>query len=270
MAVYFPQINAAGLMVQRPYTATLEYQTAAADAASGRRFARTWRDSPLGRWDLQWPSITEAEAAVLEAFFVSREGRLQEFTFLDPGGNLVPASEDYAAASWERHDVTVGAAATDPFGGSRARALAGGANGMIATVVLPDGDADGFVLCGSVWVRSASGGSLSIGFIDSGFDVLGQTTHYLPAGSWRRISHAQTIGTNSPVRLLVGGLGTWAGATLEVFGAQVAPLPGPGGYQKTPGGDGLRAKCRFDSDALELKFVGPGQVAARLKVIEIR
>lgn len=270
MPTYFPQINAQGVMVQRPFATTHAFLTSAAESPSGRRYGYSWRDEPLGRWDLQYPAITEAEFATLETFFSQMEGRLGEFAFLDPGANLIRYSEDFSGATWERYDASQGGTGADPFGGSRARAVSsGGSNGMLASVVLPEGDAAGFVLCGSVWVRSPWASTLSIGFIDSGFSVLGNRLWDLPAGAWTRIHHGMAIGTNSPIRLLIGGFATWA-SSLELFGAQVAPLPGPGGYQKTPGNYGLRSKCRFDVDRLEARYVAPGQVSVRLKIAEFK
>jgi hypothetical protein len=269
MPTYFPQLTAQGVMVQRPYATTLEHLTTHVDQPSGPRYGYSWRTEPLGRWDLQYALLTDAEVAVLEGFFTQMDGRYGEFTYLDPGGNLVRYSEDFSHSSWEKYTASVGGATSDPFGGNRATVVTGtSGNSMLAAYALPEGGASGFVLCGSIWAKATAARSLSIGFIDSGFGVLGSTTWSLAAGQWRRIWHTITLVTTSNIRLLIGGFGTWGTVSLSLFGAQCAPLPGPGGYQRTPGNYGLRAKCRFDTDRLELRHIGPNQTAVNLKIAE--
>lgn len=270
MPTYFPQINASGVMVQRPYTTAYSYRTTAQDQETGRRFGYAWRDEPMARWSLEYQSITEDEVAVLEQFFAQMSGRFGEFCYLDPGGNLVRHSEDFSANTWERYDSAVGAAAADPFGGQRASIVTGGGNGMMATYVLPEGDAAGRVLCGSVWAKSAGGGSLVIGFIDAGFNVLWHREWALPAGQWRRIHASGVVPSGSPVRLLIGGFGSWAGQTLSIFGAQAVPMPGPGAYARTPGRYGLYPRCRFDTDRFEVRYVGPRECRLSLSIAEVR
>lgn len=266
---YFPQLSAQGLMVQRPSTWQQIALTTHEDQPSGRRCAKAWRTNPLGRWGLTYPHLTDTELAVLEGFFASMKGRLGQFTWLDPGGNLCQYSDDFSHASWEKYDAAPGAAAADPFGGTRAQTVAGtGSNAMLATSVIPDGNASGFVLCGSVWVKPGSAQQLSIGFIDSGFTVIGNSAWSLPAGRWTRIWHTMTLATSSAVRLLIGGFASWGAVSLDLFGAQAAPLPGPGAYVRSPQQWGYRPKCRFDTDVLSLRYVGPNQNTVTLAIAE--
>jgi hypothetical protein len=267
---YFPQIGNA-LTTQLPYRTGMEFSTAKSDMPTGERFSYYRRAAPLSRFDLNFESITDAELASLEAFFAGREGRLQEFIYLDPAGNLIGYSEDYTNAAWEKYAVTVGSAQADPFGGNLATAAtASGSNGMLAASVLPDGDASGFVLCGSVWVKPQSPGqTLMIGFIDAGFSVLDFTVYNLPVvGEWRRIFHTITLGSNAVIRMLIGGLGTWNATALHLFGAQCVPMRGPGAYAKTPGNGGLHRKCRFDTDDFTVRYAGPNDNAVKLPIKE--
>ena len=270
MPTYYPQIYG-GVITQRPYMAVLEYLTSVAEQASGPRYGYAWRDEPLGRWELRYAALREADVQTLETFFAQIEGRLGEFTYLDPGGNLVRYSEDFSHSSWERYTVTTGGATTDPFGGNRAMLCTGtSGNSMLATYVLPEGGASGFAICGSVWVRAQAAQQLAIGFIDSGFNVVAHRVWELPAGRWVRIWCPAALATNSNIRLLIGGFGTWGAVTLDLFGAQCAPTPGPGGYQRTPGNYGLHAKCRFDQDQLEIEYSGPNAASAVVRIVEYR
>ncbi|WP_321471161.1 hypothetical protein [uncultured Paludibaculum sp.] len=277
MPIYFPQINASGLITQRPYQAGLHFSTTTQVLPGGSQQAWGWRgmglsnfpDRHLGQWDLNYSAITDAEVAVLLAFFTEMRGRLGEFTYLDPSGNLIPASEDFAAASWTKQTVSVGPEAADPFGGNRARLMTGtGENSMMWCTILPDGGAGGYVLNVSLWAKATTEGQqLMLSFIDSGFSIISSVVLPVPQ-TWTRIDHCATLASNSYVRVLIGGGGTWPGTGISMFGAQCVPMPGPGGYTRTPGNPGLHPKCRFDTDAFSPRYVGPNQISLKLPIVE--
>ena len=239
----------------------------------GAGLGSTLPSGPLGRWTLPYSQLTDTQRNVLEAFFEQQLGRYLPFIFLDPMGNLVQSSELFTASSWSLLSATAAApGATDPYGGSLASVLTGTAsNSIIETSVLPAGFApSGFVLCGSVWAKSASGQSLMIGFVDSGFTVLASKTWTLPAGQWTRISCPVTLSTTSAISMIIGGLATWgSGVAITLFGAQCVPMPGPGGYVNSPAGYGYHPKCRFDMDALEIQHVGPNANRCTVTIQEI-
>jgi hypothetical protein len=264
---YFPQIGANGMMVQLPFGQTFSHLTSVSELQSGPRQSYAWRPNPLMAWDLTYPALTPAEYATLLSFFQSQLGRYGEFTLLDPGGNLVPASENFGDASWQQYSVAVGASIAEPFSGSFGTTITGSSNGMLAAVVLPSGNAAGLWLCGSVYVLAPAASTLVIGFIDSGFNVLAYQSCVLPANQWTRIACSTQLATSSAIRMLIGGFGSWTGP-LSLFGAQVAALGGAGAYQRTPGNYGLHTKVRFDTDILEPQYVGPGQISLKFRLVE--
>jgi hypothetical protein len=277
MPTYFPPLNSRGMLVQRPYQTSHSYSTIREDMPMGRRYAfeqfgnglARFPSEPLARFDLQYSSLTDDELAALEAFFDAMAGRFGPFTFLDPNGNLVAASENFSDASWQSYSASPGSSASDPWGGARGTSVSSsGSNSMLATAVLPDGGAAGFVLCGSVWVLAPAAQQLAIGFIDSSFTLLHSTTWNLPANSWTRIFDTHQLATASYIRLLIGGLGTWSGQTLRLFGAQCVPTLGPGAYAKTPGNYGLHPNCRFDTDALAINYQARNRTAVRAPIAE--
>lgn len=261
MATYFPQLSS-GMMVQRGYAPSLAFKTDVIDLRCGKRYSRAQWPNPLFRADLVYPSISDATKAALEAFHADREENLQEFVFLDPDGNLLSYSEDFAQAYWFKNLVTHGGAVADPFAGTAATLLTGSAGGAyVAADFCPDGDVDGFVFCLSAWVKLPAGGSVSLVFIDGGY---WDQVFTLPAGQWKRLTFTRTI-TDTAVPAIAIEVGAQAA---HVFGAQAVPMVGPGIYAKTPGGEGLRAKCRFASD-LEFRSISPNQWSARTSVREL-
>jgi hypothetical protein len=264
-------------MVERGTTFGDAFETSRTDGSVAARTAWAWRGAgldgfpttALGRWTFPYASLTDDERTILEDFFRARRGRYESFALLDPYGNLVPYSDVFSNASWEKNSTTPGAAIADPRGGERAVSVASsGSNANLVSTIIPDGDASGFVICGSVWVKAPAAQTLSIGFVDSGFTVLGNQIWDLSADTWHRIWCTTFLATNNYVRLLIGGFSTWSGQTLHLFGAQAVPLPGPAAYVRTPGRAGLRRNVRFDQDALEIRTLGPDQHATTITLVE--
>lgn len=279
MPTYFPQLNSAGVLTQRPYSAGMAFQTSVVDMPCGKRHAWSWRGAgltgfptrALGRWTLNYAAITPAELSILLSFFASMRGRWGQFTYLDPHGNLIPNSEVFSDGTWTRQTLTVGSAVDDPFGGNRATRMTGnGSNSLMYATVLPDGGATGYVLNASVYLRPQYNGSMFLAFIDSGFGLLAFNTYTLLGGQWTRIELPTTLATNSYIRVLIGGGGTWGtGAVVDVFGAQCTPCGAAGGYMRSPGKPGLYTKCRFDTDALNPRYVGPNEISLSVPIVEI-
>lgn len=276
---YYPQLLASKGMTQLPYTSKQSFETVTVDMDSSQKHAygrygtglSNFPTGPLWSFEHQL-NLTNAELATLRSFYDGRSGKLEEFIYLDPSGNLVKYSEDFSVADWEKNNVTVGSAAEDPFGGTRATTLsATSSNSNINATVLPLGDASGFVITGSIYVRPYDAGkSLSIGFIDSGFSVLGSKTVSIPTvWQWYRLTFTYTLATSSYIRLLIGGFGTWNNFDLDVFGAQCVALPAEGGYVKSPEFWGYHPKCRFDQDAIDSRSVAPNQNQVAVSIKEI-
>lgn len=269
---YFPQLNASGLITSLPYNVVKSYLTTEDRVQIGKKYGFKWRSNPISRFNLSLTNIKQSELDIIRDHFYSMEGRKGEFIFLDPGGNLVNYSDDFSNASWTKANVTVGGPNFDPKGGTLALTCTStNNNGLLYTTVLPAGNASGLVLCGSVWARAAaSGQKLSIGFIDSGFNVIGSTTWDLPYDVWTRISHTMMLATNSYIRLLIGGFGTWDSSAIHLFSAQCSPMIAPGPRMLTPGMDGLFAKCRYDSDDLLVVNAGPNQFSLNVPILEYK
>jgi hypothetical protein len=277
MPTYFPQLTG-GLTTQRPYKVSHEFNTLVTDMPSGPRLKYAFRGAglnnfpvgALGKFEVGFPGITDAEIETLKTFFTAQEGKLNEFIFLDPGGNLIPNSENFSDSSWTLVGLSSTPGVTDPFGGSLATTLSsGGSNSMLYATVLPLGGASGYVLTASLWARAGyAGQNLSIGFIDSAFGVLGNRTWALPQGKWTRIYHTITLATASYIRVLIGGLATWNSSPIDLFGVMCSPMPGPGGYAKSPANYGYRPRCRFDTDEFTWRKLGPNYNSVTLPIRE--
>lgn len=277
MAVYFPQFMASKAMVQSGYKSKRRFQTVISAMEAGPVHTYAQFNGGLTNFPTaalsghEWScSITDAELATLIAFFEAQSGQLEEFIFLDPAGNLIPYSEDFSVANWGKVSVTVGAAATDPKGGTRATTLtATSSDSSIRSTVLPDGDANDIVLCGSVWAYSASGQYLRLGFANTSHGLLSSEVLALPAGAWRLLHHTTTLATSAAIEFQIGGGSTWNSSSIDMFGAQVVPMPNAGAYVKSPAFYGYRPKCRFDMPSLKWIKRGPNENEVSIKILEV-
>lgn len=262
----FPQLISGGVTVQRPYQSAQAALTSYEDQPTGRRFARSWRTNPLNRWTLNYQHLTDSELETLRSFFEDMNGRYGEFIFLDPGGNLVEYSEDFTHPSWTKYLCTVDAPTEDPFGGSRAWSCTATDSNGVLDVSLAVGLPMGTHLCGSVWIRVPAPQSFSLFFASETGAILSNRTFSL-AASWQRINLRHTVST-ALTRFFIGGGASWGYTTIELFGAQAAPLPGPGAYMRSPANYGYHPKCRFDTDELPVRTLGPDQHSVTIPIVE--
>lgn len=255
---YFPQITG-GVMTSLPYTSKYSYKTDTGDMPTGKRYVWKWRPNALGTFNIVLTGITDAELATVQNFFYAAEGRLKTFQLMDPGGNLVRYSDDFSQAAWIK-TASVGAAQQDPFKGNLATRIG---TGNLETVVLPDGDALGYVFTVSAWVKAVgTGTSVVLGFSAPTNQT---TTWELTQGVWTRVIHTSTfVSSNAPATALFSVFG----GSVDMFSCQCVPMPGPGPRLLTPGNDGLRAKCRFDSDDLVVTYNGKNDNSVTLPVVE--
>lgn len=283
MPDYFPQINGNLIMTQLPFTSGRSYETVVQDLETGPRFTFPRRgaalegfpENPLWHCDMNYTNITDDEVASLKVFFDSMRGKWGRFRVLDPGGNLLKFSEDFTQSYWSKTGASMGATSvSDPFNGALAMAVqdSSGDAKISAEIGPSDGGMSGFVMCASIWVNARdSNKSLFVGLTD------GTTTHgrivKTPFNRWTRIDYSTTIWTDDPVRAVFGGQTTWAASRINyLFGAQVSPMKGPGGYVKSPwgvSGYGYHENCRFDVDEFTRRQDGPNQNSLQLPIVEV-
>lgn len=87
MSVSFPEINAAHIITQYPYTETDDYHVVVSELPNGIVHTRFINEDPLKSFVVRYPLIQLEEVAVLESFFISMRGRMGEFQFTDDAGN---------------------------------------------------------------------------------------------------------------------------------------------------------------------------------------
>ena len=267
---YFPQVSANGSTTQVPYVVSSAFENLQTPLETGMNWAFSLRSGgltnyptgPLSRFNVNFSNISDAEVNSLYSFFQSCQGRYKSFRFLDPSGNLLQFSEDFANAYWNKTS-TVSPHQPDPFGHTRGCSLT---TGTLRAVAGPsDGGMRGMVLCASIYLQALFPGmSVSIGFVDNTTSTSYVQNYVLPFSSWLRISKTLVLPTNDQFLFYL----QLSSGMCNAFGAQVSPMKGAGAYASSPPGYGYHENCRFDVDAFAVQAVGPGQNALQLPIVE--
>jgi len=257
---HYPQLST-GCLAQHPFRKRRRARTLLNAGEGGSRFVFGAPEAGEVEWDLPYVGLTDGEAAALTAFFRECEGRLLPFVFADPFANLIARSEEFHLAPWQSDPLlSWSAGIDDPMGTARAcRVINGGAapQAVRQNVNIP-GD---YGTCFSVWVRSASQTHIEV----SRAAGAGVATATAAAGpSWTRVEVASRL-TGSAVPSTVSILFP-AGATVDLFGAQLEAQPQASGYMKTSGVSGVYAEARFAEDSLPVTGEAPGSWSARVRI----
>jgi hypothetical protein len=201
--------------------------------------------------------LTDAEWQAIQSLFATTEGRLKSFLFLEPGENLVAWSEKFSEAVWVKTGVTVTEGVGDPFGGTLASRLTGGGS-VSQSLNIPAK----LRYAASIWAKTSQGGA-ALELTDNA--GLTATAAIASDGVWRRysLSTAWTASGAETVALLVT---VPAGATVDVYGAQIEPHPTASYYKKTLGRGGVHPGARFASDTLADEATEPGRHAGVIRI----
>jgi hypothetical protein len=214
------------------------------------------------RWDLRYDGITDDEFLALYDLFHACEGRLRNFVFPDPFGNLLRWTEDLSNSVWQG-SMQTSAGMEDPNGGTSAWRLTNAAQAVQS--LTQNVDAPGWYRYAfSVWVRSNSVGTVTLRLENSDGVVAAQRS--VSAG-WDRICVSGAIpGSAEENRCCIE---LPLACTLDVFGPQLEAQADASGYRKTTSTPGTYT-ARFDQDELECISNGPNNHSARIRVVALR
>jgi hypothetical protein len=116
---FFPSLSTAAT-TQRPFIQRVRYRTTLNDNRTGMRYSYAWYDAGLVGfpnrglmgWTLSYPSISDADMAVLEGFFLQVTGRLTTFSFTDPDSGLTYPTVRFDQDAFGYTYVALGQAST--------------------------------------------------------------------------------------------------------------------------------------------------------------
>lgn len=250
----FPQLES-GAMAQMPFERAVRFRSRRNVARDGSTVEIGDPDYEERSWQLAFRELSDAEWLALESLFATVEGRLQTFTFLEPGANLLGWSEKLTQTPWSVAGTALDGQA-DSLGGARGSRLSAGSNAGQALAA-----PSSYRYAASAWLRTTGGGA-KLRVSDNGAQVLEVDVD--STGQWKRyaVHYAASSATDQMKLELVAGA-----ADLEIHGPQLEAQAYASPYKVSSAQGGVFANVRFDQDALTDEASGPGRHDTRVRLI---
>lgn len=258
--LYFPQLLT-GSVAQYPFSRRRVFRTVRAENLDGGVSKHADSEAGRVRWELSYRWLTEGERDVLERFFQAAEGRLKNFTFVDPAANLLVWSERLSEPVWSKDPwLALTEQQPDPEGGHRATRIANGGAApqeLVQTIQAPGW----YQYCFSAYVRGDTSGMLEL--VRATADGEDRRA-VVVTPQWRRFwltGRAATTAEAVRFAVRIGG-----GVVVDVWGLQAEAQVLPSAYKKTGPQGGVYPTARFDSDFLVIKTDGPAQYSCTVYI----
>ena len=256
----FPQL-VTGTVAQYPLSRSSVRRTVATTFLDGSRLKMADDAASAVEWSLQFDGLSPDEWHTLESFFLSAEGQLKTFVFLDPLANLLMWSTDLTQSVWSRDPgLTITANQPDPMGGSLAFRAVNNAQvpqSLMQVVGVPGS----YHYCSSLYACSSSLETLKL-VQTSGSQT--QAASFELGSLWQRYSlPVQLTASDETVAF---GFVLDPGATVLVFGPQAEAQPQSGAYRATFEQGGVYPNTRFAVDALDLLCPDPDQYSCTVRL----
>jgi hypothetical protein len=255
MQVY-PQLGS-GALSQFPVQKTRRTRTVVNRAADGSTIKLADPAAEVTEWLLTYADLSDEEAAALRTFFDAMEGTLNEFTFLDPTGNLLAWSGQLDNSAWQADPLlNLTGAISDPLGTSRGWRLtnSGGAEQAVGQTLAAAGE---YQYCLSAYVRSDTATTVTLA-IGSRAVQRSVATH------WTRIAWTSSGDTEQTSVRFAIGIG--AGDAVDVYGLQAEAQTAPSTYKESARG-GVYEDAHLAEDVLAITTTDVNRHFCKLKVI---
>lgn len=247
---YFPQLLT-GSVAQYPILKQRLHRTLVNELPDGSNWKLLDPGNGAVEWQLTFSSLTSQERDAIEYLFQTVDGRLSDFTFLDPTDNLLTYSEELLTATWTKDamlQLTEGI--SDPIGTSRATRVANSATTTQRLQQTINGPS-WFHYCLSAYLRSDQPAVVSL---TRSADVVEARRSVTVGSSWLRYVHSGQSATSAEG--ISFGMELEGGAAVEVYGLQVEAQVGASPYRKTGARSGVYTKVRFAEDSLTVTAQG--------------
>jgi len=219
-------------------------------------------EAGIHHWTVNYSGLTDEEIEKLQELFFACEGKLRDFVWFDPLGNLLRWTEDLSNPVWQGSSMTA-ADIEDPQGGTRAWRITNAAQAgqdVSQSIRAPGW----FQYSFGVWVRSESTDAVELR-ITTGDGAIGAIR---PVSSeWERISvSAQIMGNSEDVRC---SMQIPAASAIDIYGPQLNAQRDISGYRRNTSTSGVSV-ARFDQDEFEYISSGPNDHSTQITVVTVR
>ena len=249
-------------MTQFPLRIRESTRTLINETDDGRRIRYSDRGAETMEWEMPHAALSDDEWMAIESLFRDCEGRRHSFLFLDPWSNLVAASESFNDSAWMRGPglvLTEGVA--DPEGRPRATQVAntaGALQSLAQSISIPAR----FQYSFSIYAKAAV--AVQIRLVVSTDGAFTERVYNL-SPEWQRYAIFSSLVASTDA--LEVAIQLPAGATVELFGAQLEAQPAPSPYQRTARRTGRYPESRFAGDQLTQVSTSPGEHSTVIRIL---
>lgn len=257
----FPQL-ASGAVTQFPLRIREKTRTLINQTADGQRIRYSDAGAETLEWEMSYAALSDEEWIAIESLFRDCEGRRHSFLFLDPWSNLVAASESFGDSAWTLGPgLGLSEGIADPEGRLRATQVtntAGALQSLTQSISIPAR----FQYSFSLYVRAAVAAQIRLvvstdgAFTERVYDLSPDWQRYAIFSSLVASTDALEVAIQLP-----------AGATVELFGAQLEAQPAPSPYQRTALRTGRYPEARFAGDQLTQVSTSPGEHSTVIRIL---
>jgi hypothetical protein len=238
MLVY-PQL-VSGALAQFPVRKRRRLRTIENALADGSMIKLADPQAAVTEWRLEYTNLSDAELSNLQQFFISTEGSLNVFTFLDPTTNLLAWSDHLDNSVWVIGPyISLTANVTDPSGGTNGWRISNsgaGSQSISQTLSAPGG----YLYTLSAYVQSSSSVAVTL--------LLGaERADRVSGTSWQRITLSTT--GDGAAESVEFGLELPGNSSVDLWGFQVEPQRSASAYRPSTTG-GVYERAYFRDDAL--------------------
>jgi hypothetical protein len=256
MTLLYPQLGS-GALSQFPVRKTRRTRTVTNRSADGTEIKLADPAGIITEWSLTYEDLSDQEADALQNFFDSTEGSLNEFTFLDPAGNLLAWSDQLDNDVWQKDPLlAVTGGAADPMGKALAWRLSNNgaaSQGVYQTIAAPGG----YQYCLSAYARAEATNSVRLW---AGSDSRSEQVTSI----WNRI--VMTTAIPIDVASVRFGIEVPAQNSVQLYGIQVDAQPGPSNYKATSRG-GVYENAHLRDDSLAITKTGVNRNRCTVNII---
>jgi hypothetical protein len=242
--LFFPQLLS-GALAQYPIRKTRLVRTVKNALADGTGIF--YPDPAAARmvWELRYSGLSAVDVQALQAHFAACVGSFRSFTFIDPTENMLVASSDLRAMSWQKDPaLSVVAGSDGPEAGNAAFTItnSGQANqGLRQTSTVPTN----YQYCLSAYCRSAQPTMVTLSRRGT---VATDVTTCAISTEWTRVVSSGRL--NDPSNGLTVEMIFPAGQQVQVYGLQLEAQIAPSRYRPTGSRGGVYVNAHWGVDEL--------------------
>jgi hypothetical protein len=248
----FPQLTS-GAMAQYPLRKRRVIQSAVNTFADGSMITANLNANTQRVWELSYTDLTSVDRAALQNLFVTCQGPLMPFVFIDPTDNMLGNSGDLTSGAWMAAPLlSVTGGAPDPLGGNTAFMLVNDSqvDQQVSQIIMAPAN---FQYCFSLYAMAAVNSPFRLGLNTSASQ---QSQTFTATGNWRRLAASVELTDNETT--FSASIIVPAAQTVVVWGPQLEPQLSPSRYRVTAASGGVYQNAHFLGNSLTFESDAPG------------